>query len=57
MVSLSLVPYFDSLSNIESSGGIGYSGSTNCVGSTCQKVNDYYYQVCIPVILIIQWHE
>ncbi|RPA97259.1 hypothetical protein L873DRAFT_1829131 [Choiromyces venosus 120613-1] len=26
-------------------GGIGQSGSTNCVSSTCTKVNDYCYQV------------
>jgi len=25
-------------------GGVGYNGSTNCIGSTCTKVNDYYHQ-------------
>jgi len=25
-------------------GGVNYSGPTSCVSSTCQKINDYYYQ-------------
>lgn len=28
-------------------GGQGWNGGTQCIDSTCTKVNDYYHQVCV----------
>lgn len=37
-------------------GGIGYTGATGCVSSTCVKVNDYYYRKPIPTPLTFLYH-
>lgn len=53
MVSTSrIILLHAAFSDIEASGGIGYTGSTNCTGSTCTKVNDYYSQVYLQPAFI-----